>query len=462
MFLLKKHFLLLFSFLVLAFLLNLQSMSYYFFQDDWFVLNSVKNISPENYLNIFQVRNDIIYYRPLAMQSFFLLLNSLFGLNNFAFHIVSFFFFSLDVILIYSIFKELSKNKNTGLFAAFIFTTASFHFMTFSWLSLTWNFIGLTFILLALKLVLKGKQLYSYCMFILALLSTEFAIIFPFFALALLQNQEKKFKLFTHLKLILPYIVTIALYLIIRLLLIPLPTEGTYQPVIGFNIAKDYLWYMLWFLNVPELLKTHLSVTEFKIASDFRVDTNGLASFIPILLTLEVTFLGLLFYKVSKRLNLKVVLSSFALFAISLAPVISLPNHSYPYYLTLASLPLIYVIAQTLTKSLAIGSLKIVTWLFLLTYLASSVLSLQINYKTHWIPGEQEISQKVAQIALIKKDTFPTATAEIAIYPSSSMAKLALMDQEAMKFIYNDNVATNYLKNPKEASDSSVLIFWDN
>src|SRR3989338_10640602 len=63
------------------------SLNYYFFQDDWFVLNWVKT---GDFLSFFKFRVDTIYWRPLSMQLFFWIGKSIFGLNPIGYHLISF------------------------------------------------------------------------------------------------------------------------------------------------------------------------------------------------------------------------------------------------------------------------------------------------------------------------------------------------------------------------------------
>src|SRR3989344_7144783 len=75
--------------LIFAFSLFLfyPSLNYYFFQDDWFVLNWVRT---GNLLSFFEFRTDIIYWRPISMPIFFWIGEKIFGLNPLGFHLLSF------------------------------------------------------------------------------------------------------------------------------------------------------------------------------------------------------------------------------------------------------------------------------------------------------------------------------------------------------------------------------------
>src|SRR3989338_7146981 len=122
-------FLLIFS---TTFALYYPSLNYYFFQDDWFVLNWVKF---QSFISFFSFRTDIIYWRPITMPMFFKLNNILFGINPTGYHLVAFLFHFANIILIAKILRELKVSKKSAILGSFIYAVAAFHFVPLSWLS---------------------------------------------------------------------------------------------------------------------------------------------------------------------------------------------------------------------------------------------------------------------------------------------------------------------------------------
>lgn len=129
-----NSFLVLVSAFTISTLLFHPSLDYYFFQDDWFVLNWVKH---ESIWSFFKFRDDIIYWRPLSMPTFFFIGHKIFGLNPIPFHVFSFTCLFLLVFTVYLLFKKLFNNKRSGLMAAFLYAVWPIHFMSLSWLSTT-------------------------------------------------------------------------------------------------------------------------------------------------------------------------------------------------------------------------------------------------------------------------------------------------------------------------------------
>src|SRR3989338_7267540 len=122
--------------LIFAFSLFLfyPSLNYYFFQDDWFVLNWVRT---DEFLSFFTFRTDIIYWRPLSMPIFFWINYKIFGLNPLGFHLVSFSIFLLLLVSIYKLFLILLEKRSISLLGTFLYSIWPVHFMSLSWLSTT-------------------------------------------------------------------------------------------------------------------------------------------------------------------------------------------------------------------------------------------------------------------------------------------------------------------------------------
>ncbi len=467
---LKRNNLVLLLCLVIALAVNFSSLNYHFIQDDWFILNDLKT---QTALSIFLPRSDIIYYRPVGIQSFFLISNSLFGLNPLGFHVITFLFFVTSLCLIYKLSSTLSGKKSVGLISTLLYGTASFQFMALSWLSLAWNYIGLTFFLTSTILIINYKKsqkprlaVGAFVFFILCLLSTEFALVYPFFVLGIftvLDSKLSKNRLLTDLKLMVPYVLLIILYLLVRLLIVPLPAEGVYKPTISLHIAKDYIWYFLWVVNLPEMFKYHLNLKDFYLSQELLGGAKSVIGPTVLLFMIQGTLLLTCVVKSVNLLKWRVILVSASLFIIGLAPVISLPDHSATYYLTIASLPIIYLFALAIYNTgiqkksklgLVLASLTILVWLLL------SIINQEFNHKTHWIAAEEIVSKKITAPLLSQKGKSPKV---VYIYPSSKLIKLSLLDQQAMQLIYGNSVKTIYLQNIKDFphGDGQKLLYWD-
>lgn len=449
-----------------GFALYFKSLGFYFFQDDWFVLNTVKDKNLLNVLSLFEPRMDIIYYRPFSMQIFYFFFYKLFSLNPFPFHVFSFALYFTNAVLLFKLVVKLFSNKIAAYIASSLFLTASFHYMTLSWLVLTWNYFSLLFLQLALSNYVSRRIKNAFILFILALLSSEFAIVFPVFLIAVEVVFFKKTfkKLVKGFNVVAPYILVVFLYLTLRLLLYKIPATGDYQVSFGSNILTSYLWYFLWLFNIPEVFKYHFNLTGFKFSDDPTFTVRHTIAPIFFLFTTQIACAIFLAIKFFKTKYLKSVVLAFALFAISLSPVVILPKHAYPYYLTISSLPILMLLAILLSKSFTVQStlVKLISALFIANWYLLSLFSTYVNQKTHWIEGEQVVSKKIVSAAQ-KNFPYPQSNSRFNIFPSSNQTSLALMDQLALKVVYNKEVSTIFLKDLSDyiEQDDSYLVDWE-
>src|SRR3989304_5480024 len=105
-----------------SFYLYYPSLSYYFFQDDWFVLNWVRT---DDFASLFQFRTDIIYWRPLSMPVFFFLNYKLFGLNPSGYHFIIIIFHLVNSVLVYHLFRTLKFTQFVSSILSLMYATAS-------------------------------------------------------------------------------------------------------------------------------------------------------------------------------------------------------------------------------------------------------------------------------------------------------------------------------------------------
>ena len=409
------------------------------------------------------------------MQTFFFFASKLFDLNNFLFHLIAFLIYFFNISLIHKLISRMFTNRNIAYVCIFLWATAAFNFMTLSWLSLTWNLIGLTFMLLSLLSFLEFKstdksssQIKTFIFFVIGLLSSEFVIFTPIYiaAIDLLMSKTISLRQIKNVaKFLTAYAFVILAYLSLRILIYPIPAIGVYKIDISLNVIREYFWYALWLFNIPEQLKYHLVISKLSFSNDptfvarpFLVATVGLAVYL-------VTTLSYLILKSSKKYNLRYMFLAIILFAISLSPVVILQTHSYPYYLTVASLPVLIVISKLLGENISGKdlSLKILSYIALIIWILSSVFSNQVNIKTHWLTGEQSISKKITSEA---KKQYPKLEGNetLVIYPSSNQTKISLMNQDAMNVIYNTGINTKFISKIQDylPQANERILIWQN
>jgi len=437
------------------------SLNYYFFQDDWFVLN---RLSFSELISFFTPRSDVIYYRPIGMQMYFFLSKTIFGLKPFAFHIVAFLFQVINIFLIFKIILKLFNDKLAAIMAAFIFATAAFHFMSLSWLALSWNIIGMTFFLIALNFYLDWKKtknrkklLYTTIFFVFCLGSTEFAILIPFFLITLniffFSNKEKAYPKEEPLFFLIMFS-AVFIYLVSRLFLFSVPASGEYQIEISSSFFKTFFWYVLWLFNFPEELKYQIVISKFYLTETIVKDA-GVLLFPSLFFSLgSMIIFGLLL--ILCKLDRKIYLFSLSTFILFLLPVLFLPNHTYPYYLTFSSVSLLIVLSAIIATKNRNKYLYKFIFLFSIFWFMSSFFSVNISQKIHWIVSEQSLSKKALNKIREKFPRIPP-NSTVLIQTTNKMLKQTFFNEEALKVIYNDKtIKTDYLISNKVIDPENI------
>lgn len=436
----NRELILLFLTFPTALLLFFPSLNYFFFQDDWFVLNWVQT---GDILSFFNFRTDIIYWRPLAMPILFFSLFKIFSLNVQAFHAFVFIIYCFLILSLYSLLLHLDFDKRMSALGAFLYGTWPIHYISLSWLSTTSYIIGPLFQILSfiffIKFVKEQKlKTYFICFafFLLAVLSSEFSLVLPAIFFIYLYFYKKKINLIYFQ----PFILIGILNLFTRFILFPVPATGDYQLLLDTKLIKNYLWYILWGFNFPENFKTLIFPSLPKESLKILLDFWHVA--LPAILLLIFSII-----QIASRFNQerKVCFLGLIWLTAGLLPVIFLTYHSYPLYLAFAGIGLILILTNSFKRApdyLILG--------FILIWLTSSFSSLNFTKNNHWISNEQAVSKAyINYVQTYYKDppansvfifkppdiTFSRNNG-IVIVKGENTIKLSLSDQHAMEVIF--------------------------
>ena len=264
-----KKFRIVFAFLIIfaaSFALHYPSLHYYFFQDDWFVLNWVRT---GNFASFFAFRDDIIYWRPLSMPLFFLFGYSNFGLNPILYHILAFLIFFVLLISIYYLSKLLLRNSLAALSITFFYATWPIHFISLSWLSTTSYILMTLFQVISFAsfiLFVNQKKYYFYLFsilsFLLALLSLEFTLVLPIILIIWGYIYNKKI----YFKYLALFFVIDIIFVVFRFLIYPLSNQGPYELSLNKMVLNNYLWYLGWAVNLPERFKELINQRSIQVS----------------------------------------------------------------------------------------------------------------------------------------------------------------------------------------------------
>ncbi|MEK7580957.1 MAG: hypothetical protein AAB512_01620 [Patescibacteria group bacterium] len=340
---------------------------------------------------------------------------------------------------------KITSSKKVGLLTASLWLTSSIHFMSLSWLAAAWLIIGNFFFFLTSTIFIRyyeKKTAYFYCLsivfFLLTLGSFEFFISWPviFLAILVLRYKEK----WAHaLKMISPFIIICALYILLRIQFASLPNIDEYKISIGAQTLKQIFWYFLWSFNIPEEFKkqiiSHLLIFNPVFYKEFKpLIFISFGSMIVIFLTNIIAPVVICIKKQDTQ-TYKNIMICITWFLSAIIPVVIFPNHSFAMYLVLASIGVYMLIANLTIRFLGKSPIIIIIIIFL--WGMSSYTTLKFYKDNFWIVDSQQFAKDFSTD--IKK-TFPTLPSNaIVYYPLDDRRHIqALLAQNAIKVIYND------------------------
>jgi len=418
------------------------SLKYGFFQDDFLHLVSTQISSWSEFLSFFS-DNQAIYYRPLGIQLVYLIQQSLFGANPVRFHIFSLLIHIINSFLVGSLIYKISKNSWVAKLSTFLYATSAIHFISLFWLAETNLLLGALMVFVNLHALFwfvkkpTNKTIFiSLSLFIIGLLFHELVIIAPLMIIML--NHLLRLKLFQKpLSKVysIGFVLITCLYLLLRLVILPIPISGTYAIHLGRDNISSLIWYGMWSLNMPEEFKYQMILSKLQFQPKFFENfSSQVIIWISGILTLLTTCLyGIIRLSRPKR---SLLLLGSCWFIIGLSLFLLLPLHQYPMY-ALVGLPgLILILA------IAIPKRPFFTILLLLAWLIPSFTTLRFAEKTHWTVQEAKLVKNI--FTEIKK-RYPNLPKNSALsLKDKYQVKQALADQNGVQFLYNDDSLETY------------------
>ncbi|KKQ71362.1 MAG: TPR domain protein [Candidatus Shapirobacteria bacterium GW2011_GWE1_38_92] len=294
----------------------------FFFLDDWDHLYKAQFIPYSQLWHLIptQMYND----RPVGF-IFVKFIYQIFGLNSFAFHSIFLGLHITNAILVYFLFKKLTKNNTSAFLIALLFANWPKSIMAAQWTAAVFDtlssFLGLIYLNFSFSNN-KYIKIMSLFIFFLALRTKESVIFLPL--IPLIHNFIKTKKITISPELFLSLIYGLSLF---------------YLSIITYNQAYDsnnpYLPNynpINWIINLIKYLYIYFGITETTFAfSSFR--PLGLISLLTSFFTL--VFFSIIYFKKKHNYNLPLLfLSSFL---ITILPIIPLINRQQKLYLYLPS-----------------------------------------------------------------------------------------------------------------------------
>ncbi len=245
------------------------------------------------------------------------------------------------------------------------------------------------FVVSGIYYYLKGKSLLATILYLLALMSKETAVVFPFLVFLLNINNLKK-RIFS-LGIIL--IIT-SIYLFLRFSFFGLATGDSYNWSFSVGSTLNSLfWYIAWSLGAPELLLDYIGSLLIPINRFYTDFSYWPVIIFPIVaLILMCIFLIL---KSIKKINYSLIIYASA-FLISLLPFLFLPSHKFAVSLGVALLFFDLVLVWLIIKNTKY--LYLFIFLFLILNIPMGIL----NSMRHYSVGRSSISKSVYEFVQSK------------------------------------------------------------
>ncbi len=261
--------------------------------------------------------------RPWSERGYFILLESVFGLNPLPFRIAAFATAAADALLIAWTVKRLTRSRLASFLAPFLWIANAALVRPLTWSSAYNELLCPLFLLSALALLIRyietGGRVFWWAqlaVFIAGFGALEINIVYPAIAAAwviLVQKADRRL-----LRDLAPLAALSAAYFALHRWVAPLPSSGPYA--LHFNSAT---------------LVTVLFYSRVGIVPASAIPLGLSPSLARLVLVVSVAFLfvaAVLAWRRRRELFFGV-----AWFAVTLAPLLPLADHRMPYYLTIPS-----------------------------------------------------------------------------------------------------------------------------
>lgn len=443
-------------------------ISNYFLGDDWFHLNITQITHWQEFLNFFSPYKNpqqAAFYRPITIQLFFFLTQSLFGFKPFFYHLPIYLLFIFSIYLFYRLLILLNFSQRSRYLATIFFGLSATNFTRLYFISAGQEVFMVFFVLLYFLFFLTEKsrlKIKAQFFLIAALLSKDTAIVAPII-LFFLQNinfiidmKKKKshFKIKQFLTKNLDFLFSLLfvfIYLYIRFYLFDrqMLNDESYQ--LSFSIKEiltGFYFYFWWLMGAPELIQDYMP--KFYLFLPRFFTDFGLQAYLLIILALLLFILLIInfvmaYKKIKKIRNLKKILFALIFIFFGLLPVMFLPNHRFTIQLGLPILGLAMFLAVILDSH----KKMYLTYLTVILFLSLNFLNIKMSEKSHYSTTRAKISEKVSNYFLtnyhqIKPNTVffitngETLGHEIASWGSSRQLAFALWHENFIQAFYKD------------------------
>lgn len=204
-----------------------------------------------------------IYYRPFTQHIWYFIVNPIFKLNPFYYHLVNLIVHVINIILVYHIGRALTRNINFGLFLGLIYGTRTLAYHAMVWPSavnelIVTLFLFATFLAYQRYVATGSRSAWwgSVILFFMAVLSKENAstlliMLFIYHAWIYLPKKLDISRLKQIIASLWPHIVMVVLLAAVKITQFAAIQQSDYHMSIGKETIRTYLKFFLSFTNPP-------------------------------------------------------------------------------------------------------------------------------------------------------------------------------------------------------------------
>ena len=313
--------------------------------------------------------------RPWSERGFFLLFESLFGLDNLPFRIAAFATMACNLLLIAWIMRRITQSALAGFVAAIVWSANTALVTAMAWSAAFNQVLCPLFLLAALALFIRfaesGRRIFWWAqlaVFTLGFGVLEINVIYPALAVAwtlfaqpVLASRRRKLLLS-----LVPLVALSVLYFLIHRAVAPLPTTGAYVLHFDLRIFRTLALYGKWSL----------------LPVDWQAFGHSALNGKLILFSSVIGVTVLLITEAKQRRG--VILFFIAWYLAALAPILPLHEHHTDYYLTIPLIGLAMLAGWAVHKAFLAESAtwRIVAAVAVLVYLAG--MAPMSRSVSHW------------------------------------------------------------------------------
>lgn len=478
-------------FLILVLIVIVRSfwslLFYNFVTDDFFYLHISKFSGIWDFLSFFSFfhsdSSGYIFYRPLATQVYYGIIQKLFGFSPLYYHFLSLFLHLANTCLVFYFSSFFfPKSKFFPVISALFFGLNASQTMAVGWAANFQEVEATFFILLATIFLYKGifkrenfMVFSSLVFFGFALMSKELAMVFPFVGAFLIMIFGRRGDFVK----IVPFFAVLLIYSFFHFVKYPFRQSEAYTFIINTQAINTFRWHVWWALGFPEpfinYIGNNLKILPEVWVSFFKEAVISFSLFIFLnLLILSGVFL-IIRDNFKKILDLKFLF--FVIFYIVfLIPVLFLPQNKYAYHQStaLVGFSLAFTILLKKVIETKIRFSRFIVFATIAVFTALSIFSVDFTIRNNFLLLRAKIVDKVlksfqreypalaeSSIVYIKND--PSYEYKIESWGASArQAYYALNGEYAFRVLYGDSVKVYYegvLDLPKDVDSAKLVEF---